>query len=417
MLAEIITIGDEILIGQTIDTNSAWLGNRLNDYGIEVIQITSINDKKTSIVNALKHAEKRADVILITGGLGPTKDDITKKVIAEYFNCKLVTDAPTLENIQKIIKRLNRKVLQANLDQALVPAKCKAILNTRGTAPGMYFEENDKIYVSMPGVPYEMKTMMENNVFGLLQEKNNNYAIEHHTITVVGVPESHIASSIEHIEAKLPSYITIAYLPHLNLVRLRVSAKSMTHSSSALKDAIHHTLDQIKSVLGHVWFDGETSLAEIVGKLLTKQQLSLGTAESCSGGFIAHKITEIPGSSAYFQGSIVSYANAIKMDILSIPSVLIQEHGAVSDEVCHSMAKNTQQKLNVDYCISTTGIAGPGGATPNKPVGLVYIGLAKPDGSVEVSPHQFYGTREQIIERTSNAALNLLRKALIETIT
>jgi nicotinamide-nucleotide amidase len=412
MLAEIITIGDEILIGQTIDTNSAWLGNRLNEYGIEVIQITSINDKKSSIVKALGKAEKRADLVLITGGLGPTKDDITKKVLAEYFECDLVYDKSAQENIQTILKRLNREILQINLDQALVPEKCIAIQNSKGTAPGMYFEENNTIYVSMPGVPYEMRAMMENDIFKRLQSKNSSYAIEHHTITVVGIPESHLATSIEHIENSLPDYIKLAYLPHLNLVRLRLSAKSIEHSVEELSTQIQEVFNQIKMIIGDSWFEGETRLSAVVGESLVTNEKTIGTIESCTGGFIASKLTEIPGSSAYFKGSLLTYAYETKISLVKIDRNLLNEVGAVSKEVCEMMAKNAQDILEVDYCISSTGIAGPGGGTNEKPVGLVFIGLAKPDGSVMVEKCQFYGTRQQIVERTSNKALDMLIKAI-----
>ncbi len=349
MQAEIITIGDEILIGQTIDTNSAWLGNRLSDYGIEVVQITSINDKRTSIIDALQAAEKRAQVILITGGLGPTKDDITKKVLADYFNTHLVTDNKAMDNIQKIIKRLNREVLQINLDQALVPANCIAIQNYKGTAPGMYFEENNIIYISMPGVPYEMKAMMENDIFSMLNKKNSNFAIEHKTITVVGVPESHLATQIENIETNLPPYIKLAYLPHLNLVRLRLSAKSNTHTRSELRNSIQEAFMSIQTLIGGSWFDGEISLAEVVGDLLKKNKLSIGTIESCSGGYIANKITSVPGSSAYYKGSLLTYAYETKADIADIAPKELLKYGAVSHEICEQMARNAQRKLNVDY--------------------------------------------------------------------
>lgn len=412
MLAEIITIGDEILIGQTIDTNSAWLGNRLNEYGIEVIQITSINDKKSSIIKALGEAEKRADLVLITGGLGPTKDDITKKVLAEYFECDLVYDKSAQENIQTILKRLNREILQINLDQALVPEKCIAIQNSKGTAPGMYFEENNTIYVSMPGVPYEMRAMMENDIFKRLQSKNSSYAIEHHTITVVGIPESHLATNIEHIENSLPDYIKLAYLPHLNLVRLRLSAKSIEHSVEELSTQIQEVFNQIKMIIGDSWFEGETRLSAVVGESLVTNEKTIGTIESCTGGFIASKLTEIPGSSAYFKGSLLTYAYETKVSLVKIDQNLLNKVGAVSKEVCEMMAKNAQNILEVDYCISSTGIAGPGGGTKEKPVGLVFIGLAKPDGSVMVEKCQFYGTRQQIVERTSNRALDMLRKAI-----
>ena len=412
MLAEIITIGDEILIGQTIDTNSAWLGNRLNEYGIEVIQITSINDKKSSIIKALGEAEKRADLVLITGGLGPTKDDITKKVLAEYFECDLVYDKSAQENIQTILKRLNREILQINLDQALVPEKCIAIQNSKGTAPGMYFEENNTIYVSMPGVPYEMRAMMENDIFKRLQSKNSSYAIEHHTITVVGIPESHLATNIEHIENSLPDYIKLAYLPHLNLVRLRLSAKSIEHPVEELSTQIQEVFNQIKMIIGDSWFEGETRLSAVVGESLVTNEKTIGTIESCTGGFIASKLTEIPGSSAYFKGSLLTYAYETKVSLVKIDQNLLNKVGAVSKEVCEMMAKNAQNILEVDYCISSTGIAGPGGGTNEKPVGLVFIGLAKPDGSVMVEKCQFYGTRQQIVERTSNRALDMLRKAI-----
>lgn len=412
MLAEIITIGDEILIGQTVDTNSAWLGKRLNQYGIEVIQISSINDKQSSIIDALKLAESRADVILITGGLGPTKDDITKKVLADYFNTQLVQSDEALDNIKAILSRKGRSILQTNIDQALVPENCTPILNHKGTAPGMYFEENNKVYVSMPGVPYEMKDMMERIVFEKLNSTGDNYSIVHHTITVVGVPESLLADQIEAIEDSLPSHLKLAYLPHLNLVRLRLSGKSISISEAKLREEVNDFFDQIKEIIGNVWFDGEKNLAELVGALLHRSGNSLGTCESCSGGFIAHKITAVPGSSAYYKGSIISYAYDTKVKIVDINQDTLNKLGAVSEEVCKSMALNAREKLDVDYCISTTGIAGPSGGTATKPAGLVYIGIAGPNGFVQVKRHEFHGTREQVIERTAFAALEMLRLSL-----
>ena len=412
MLAEIITIGDEILIGQTVDTNSAWLGKRLNQYGIEVIQISSINDKQSSIIDALKLAESRADVILITGGLGPTKDDITKKVLADYFNAQLVQSDEALDNIKAILSRKGRSILQTNIDQALVPENCTPILNHKGTAPGMYFEENNKVYVSMPGVPYEMKDMMERIVFEKLNSIGDNYSIVHRTITVVGVPESLLADQIEAIEDSLPSHLKLAYLPHLNLVRLRLSGKSISISEAKLREEVNDFFDQIKEIIGNVWFDGEKNLAELVGALLHRSGNSLGTCESCSGGFIAHKITAVPGSSAYYKGSIISYAYDTKVKIVDINQDTLNKLGAVSEEVCKSMALNAREKLDVDYCISTTGIAGPSGGTATKPVGLVYIGIAGPNGFVQVKRHEFHGTREQVIERTAFAALEMLRLSL-----
>ena len=412
MLAEIITIGDEILIGQTLDTNSAWLGEHLNTYGVEVIQISSINDKKESIVNALKAAETRADIILITGGLGPTKDDITKKVLADYFGAQLIPNHGALENIKDIFHRRSREVLQINVDQALVPDNCEVILNTKGTAPGMYFEENDKIYVSMPGVPYEMKAMMEQVVFRKLNAKGDNYTIVHDTITVVGVPESHLSVAIESVEDNLPPHVKLAYLPHLNLVRLRLSAKSIALSPAQLKSDIDTAFAAIKSIIGNVWFDGDRNLPEIVGEMLIENRRTIGTIESCSGGYVAHSLTAIAGSSAYYKGSLLTYAYETKVAIADIDQNMLNIYGAVSEEVCEAMAKNARKKLDVDYCISTTGIAGPGGGTDEKPVGLVFIGLAKPDGSIEVKRCEFHGTRLQIIERTAYTALDMVRRAL-----
>jgi len=413
MLAEIITIGDEILIGQTVDTNSAWLGEHLNKYGIEVIQITSINDKKASIVYALQDAEKRADVILITGGLGPTKDDITKKVLADYFGAKLIINEGALENIKDIFHRRGREVLQINVDQASVPDNCEVILNSKGTAPGMYFEEKGKIYVSMPGVPYEMKAMMDQVVFQKLNAKGDNYTIVHDTITVVGVPESHLSVAIESIEDNLPPHVKLAYLPHLNLVRLRLSGKSAEHTADELRLGIKTAFDQIKSIIGDVWFDGDHNLPEIVGDLLKAHKQTIGTVESCSGGFVAHNLTAVAGSSAYYKGSLLTYAYETKVAIAGIDQAMLNEYGAVSEQVCEAMARNAKAKLEVDYCISTTGIAGPDGGTSDKPVGLVFIGLAKPNGTVEVKRCEFHGTRLQIIERTAYTALDMVRRAVI----
>ncbi|PCJ67461.1 MAG: competence/damage-inducible protein A [Bacteroidetes bacterium] len=412
MLAEIITIGDEILIGQTIDTNSAWLGKHLNAYGVEVIQISSINDKRESIVNAIKAAESRADVILITGGLGPTKDDITKKVLTDYFNAELVQNDEALVNITQMFESRGRQVIQVNKDQALVPDNCEVIQNAKGTAPGMYFEENGKIYVSMPGVPYEMKAMMQNDIFEKLNKHGDNYTIVHNTITVIGIPESHLAVSIESVEDNLPEDIKLAYLPHLNLVRLRLSGKSSTRTKTELLADIELNFNAIKDIIGDVWFDGDRSLPEIVGELLKASNQTIGTIESCSGGFIAHNITAIAGSSSYYKGSLLTYAYEAKVAIAGIDQDLLNRVGAVSEEVCTEMALNAKKKLEVDYCISTTGIAGPGGGTAEKPVGLVYIGIAKPDGTVEVKRCEFRGTRLQIIERTAYTALDMVRRNL-----
>ncbi|MDA0778580.1 MAG: nicotinamide-nucleotide amidohydrolase family protein, partial [Bacteroidetes bacterium] len=278
--------------------------------------------------------------------------------------------------------------------------------------PGMYFEKNGKIYVSMPGVPYEMKAMMENMVFEKLNKQGDNYAIVHKTITVVGVPESHLAQIIESVEDILPSDIKLAYLPHLNLVRLRLSGKSILRSEVELMTDIDTNFEKIKELIGNVWFKGDQGIAEIIGTMLKANKQTIGTIESCSGGFVAHSITANAGSSAYYKGSLLTYAYETKVQLADINQDVLNNVGAVSEEVCEAMAKNAKQKLDVDYCISTTGIAGPDGGTADKPVGLVYIGLAKPDGSVEVKKCEFHGTRLQIIERTAYTSLDMVRQAI-----
>ncbi len=413
MQAEIITIGDEILIGQTIDTNSAWLGEQLNEIGIDVVQITTINDKEDNIKEALWLAESRSDLILMTGGLGPTKDDITKKAIANYFKSELVLDEDALDNVKEIFSKVGRELLDINKEQAWVPANCRVIKNKKGTAPGMLFQENNKIYVVMPGVPYEMKSIMqEGGVLEMLKSMEIDKVILHKTITIVDVPESKLSEQIEDIELSLPNHIKLAYLPHLNLVRLRLTGKSDQYSKAELTTEIDGYFLKIKERIGKVWFDGDRTLSAIVGEMLKTQKKTIGTIESCSGGFIAHTLTGISGSSAYFEGSLLTYSYEAKVKIASISQDLLNKVGAVSEEVAHQMAKNAQEKLGVDYCIATTGIAGPGGGTETKPVGMVFIGLAKPDKSIEVRECLFRGTRLQVIERTAYTALNMLRKEL-----
>ncbi|MFY0643338.1 MAG: competence/damage-inducible protein A [Bacteroidia bacterium] len=412
MLAEIITIGDEILIGQTVDTNSAWLGKELNKRGIDILRISSIKDTSPAIKQALHEAEQRADVILLTGGLGPTNDDVTKETLASYFNAELVSNTEALQNIEKRFKARGIAMLQINIEQALVPDNCDVIQNGKGTAPGMWFQRNSKTIVSMPGVPYEMKAMMSEFVFPRLENQLDAWHIEHQTITVVNIPESVLSNDISDIEASLPPYIKMAFLPHLNIVRLRLSAKSPNHSKADLRSELNSYFDRIKSRIGNSWFDGDHSLATIIGQMLKTRKLTLGTIESCTGGYISHSITVIPGSSAYFLGSYITYSNQLKIDLIGVDANLFTTVGSVSEEVAHQMAIKGKAKLGVDYCISATGIAGPTGATDTKEVGLVYIGLAGPNGLLEVKKNQFRGSREQIIERTAYAAMEMLRQVL-----
>jgi nicotinamide-nucleotide amidase len=327
----------------------------------------------------------------------------------------LVINDDALENIQRIFARLGRDVLGVNKDQALVPENCTPIVNTKGTAPGMYFEEHNKIFASMPGVPYEMKAMMTKEILPRLKGQINDKVIVHETITVIGVPESYIAHTIADIEDNLPEQLKLAYLPNLNLVRLRLTGKSTNHNGDQIHQLIQVEMAKIKSVLGNVWFDGDKNISEILGSMLVEKGNTIGTIESCSGGYVAHQLTAVSGSSAYFVGSLLTYAYEAKVHNADISQDLLNKVGAVSEEVAHDMAKNAQQKLQVDYCISTTGIAGPGGGTETKPVGLVYIGLAKPNGEVEVKKCQFHGNRLQVIQRTANTAINMVRKALMES--
>lgn len=414
MLAEIITIGDEILIGQTIDTNSAWLGIELNAIGIDVERISSIRDTPQAILKALDEAEQRADIILLTGGLGPTKDDITKKTLAQYFNVKLVQNQEVLEHVTSIFRRYNRPILQVNLDQALVPDKCQVLHNAKGTAPGMLFKKPNCIIISMPGVPYEMKYIMKSHVLPLLSTLENNLSIVHKTITVVDIPESLLSAKIEHIESNLPEFIKLAYLPHLNLVRLRLTGKSRRHTEHELESEINGYFNEIKQLIENSWFEGDSNLGQIIGNMLIESKQTIGTIESCTGGFIAHSITINPGSSAYFLGGIVSYSNQYKIDLIGVDQELFTTVGSVSTEVARQMALKGQSKLGVDYCLSATGIAGPSGATETKEVGLVYIGLALPQGECKVVECHFRGNRQQIIERTAYTALNLVRQAILE---
>lgn len=415
MNVEIITIGNEILIGQTIDTNSAWLGKELNDRGLDVKYITSISDEKSTIKSAIDIAFSRADVVLTTGGLGPTKDDITRDTLTEYFQTKLVMNDDVLQNIKNHFDRVGRELNEINRLQALVPESCIPIMNSRGTAAGMIFEKNGKFLISMPGVPYEMKTMMTSTVFPFLMGKvTSKLNIVHQTISVIGIPESIIATNISHIEDELPEFLSLAYLPHFNIVRVRISGKSTKHTETELAAEIQNFIQKIKEILGNRCYDGETPIAEIVGELLAKHQLKIGTTESCTGGNIAQKIVSISGSSRYYFGSLVTYDYGAKENILGISKEDLLQYGAVSEEIAIQMVKKGKEKLGVDICISTTGIAGPGGGMEGKPVGLVYVSIAFPDNSITVFKDVYPGSRDQIIEKAGNAALSYVRQWLIE---
>lgn len=412
MKAEIITIGDEILIGQVVDTNSAWIGEQLNRYGIEVFQITSVHDDARQIKEAISQAAQHVDLVLITGGLGPTKDDITKKVLCDYFDCKLVLNEQVLEHVTTMLSRRNVDINQLNKDQALVPEKCGVLHNPNGTAPGMWFEQNDTIYISMPGVPFEMMGLMEQAILPRLQKNGKVKSIYHQTVLVYGVPESMLAEKIEPWENALPDFIKLAYLPNQLMIRLRLSAYGT--NKKVLETEVSRQIELLKSYLPEQIFGyNKDSLAGVTGQLLAKGKLTLGIAESCTGGNIAHMFTENPGSSVYLKGGIVAYSNEVKEALLHVQATTLEAHGAVSREVALEMAQGALDALQTDYAIATTGIAGPDGGSEEKPVGTVWIAVVSKKNQT-VHCYNFAHNRERNILRSSQAAINLLRQLILK---
>lgn len=410
MLAELISIGDELLIGQVVNTNASWMAEKLNDAGIRVKQISAISDDREHIFKALNEASLRADIILLTGGLGPTKDDITKSVLTEYFNSKLIFNQEVFENIKNIFGKYGRKISDLNRNQAKIPACAKPIKNNVGTAPGMWFEQDGKIVISMPGVPYEMKAMMENFIIPELQNRFTKEAIFHKTILTAGIGESALAEIIEDWETSLPENIKLAYLPKPGIVRLRLSAYGQ--KAELLEQSICTEIQKLGLIIPELIFGyDDDTLEKNVGDLLRKANQTLAVAESCTGGLIAHLITSIPGSSDYFKGGVVAYANEIKQSFLNVSEKNLVNFGAVSEQVALQMALGVKEKLNTDFAISTTGIAGPGGGTEEKPVGTVWIAVATPT-TIFAKHYQMGDHRERNIQRTAITALNMLRKTL-----
>ncbi|SMO44455.1 competence/damage-inducible protein A [Solitalea koreensis] len=406
MFVEIITIGDEILIGQVVDTNSAWMAKKLNDIGFAVKQITSISDNKEEILKTLKEAASRADLILITGGLGPTKDDITKHTLCEYFGSKLVMNEAALENVKRIFARFNRPMIDLNVRQAEVPENCTVIQNENGTAPGMWFEHESKIYVSLPGVPFEMMAMMQNYVLPKVQDKFGQGVIVHKTLITAGLGESFLAQSIEMIEDSLPTHIKLAYLPKLGLVRLRLSAYGINKND--LQQEVDTFATQIiEKLKDHIIAEDDITIEQAILQKLMAEGKTLTTAESCTGGYIAHLLTMNPGSSKAYIGGAVTYSNELKMQLLGVKADTIAQHGAVSEETVKEMALGAQKNYNADYAIACTGIAGPDGGTPEKPVGTVWIAIAGPE-KVIAKKFQFQNKRTQNIERTAVSAFYML---------
>ncbi|PST83430.1 competence/damage-inducible protein A [Pedobacter yulinensis] len=410
MLAEIITIGDEILIGQIVDTNSAWMGRQLNLAGIAVKQITSVSDDAAHISEALAAAQKRAQVILITGGLGPTKDDITKFTLAAYFKMGMRRDAETLAHVESFFKRSNRPMLETNIRQADVPDGCTVIQNRNGTAPCMWFEQGGSIVVSMPGVPFEMMYLMDEEIIPRLKQRFALPAIHHRTILTSGLGESFLAAQIADLEDALPSHIKLAYLPKLGQVRLRLSARGEDEAALAAETDLHAQA-MMSRLAGHVVIDRDIPLEKALIDQLKERNLTVSTAESCTGGYIAHLITQHPGCSAVFKGGVVSYAAELKQSVLGVSAETLARFGEVSEETAREMASGAVQHFHTDFAVAVTGIAGPDGAVPGKPVGTVWIAVASPNGCV-ARLHQFNSKRVQNIERSAAAALTMLLNEL-----
>lgn len=411
MKAEIITIGDEILIGQIIDTNSAWMARELNNIGINVIQITSVPDSHEAIIDGLANAAARADVILTTGGLGPTKDDITKIALCDFFKTHLIFDTGSFNNIERIFLVRGYKMTETNRKQAEVPACCEPLLNEDGTAPGMCFRKNGKIFVSMPGVPFEMKGLMTTRILPLLKPLSNK-VILHKTIWTHGVGESFLADKIQEWESKLPVGFKLAYLPQPGIVRLRLSATGI--SREALETDMEEQISSLYSLVSeYIFGEDEDNLETVLGKLLKEMHLTISTAESCTGGYIAHLITSIAGSSEYFKGAVVSYSNEVKIEALGVKSETLDLHGAVSRETVIEMAEGVKSALKTDCSIAVSGIAGPDGGTPDKPVGTVWIAVTTPFGETVAKKFLFGDNRERNIRRSALAALDMMRKQIV----
>ncbi|MBL7924870.1 MAG: competence/damage-inducible protein A [Bacteroidia bacterium] len=410
--AEIITIGDELLIGQIVDTNSAWIGRQLNLIGISVYQLTSVSDNQDHILTALQEAAGRAEIILITGGLGPTKDDLTKTTLCAYFKTSLVFNEEAYKDVEHLFKIRGREVTPINRMQAELPSNCSLLSNKVGTAPGMWFDEGGVVYVSMPGVPYEMKYLMEKEVLPRLKGRFETPYILHRTLLTQGIGESFLSELIAGFEDKLPPHVKLAYLPAAGMVRLRLSASG---EETAVKKDMENLVHELSGLVKEYLFGyDEDSIEQVLGRLLQERGLTIATAESCTGGNIAHLLTSVPGSSAWYMGSTVTYSYKSKTEILGIPEDLMLRHGAVSEEVVLAMVESVKKLMGTDCALATSGVAGPGGGTPDKPVGTVWIGVSLP-GKTFAKKVMLGDNRLRTIEVASETALNMLRKALLSS--
>lgn len=409
--ASIITIGDELLIGQVIDTNSAWMAQELNKWGIRVVRRVAVGDVWDEIWTALDEEQKYADIILITGGLGPTADDITKPLLCKYFGGKMLVNEAARQNVLDIFTRLNRPIIERNLKQAEVPDVCTVLQNKRGTAPGMWFEKNGKVFVSMPGVPHEMKGMMEDDVIPMLLKQFKFPVIIHKTLLTAGVGESFLAELIQDFEATLPAHIKLAYLPNYGMVRLRLTSTGFEKEKTGKE--VQEFFETLQSLVKEYMVTNEDEPVEkVVGKLLMAKGKTLCTAESCSGGYIAHLLTSIPGSSGFYEGSVVSYSYKAKEDLLQVDKEILGSKGAVSEEVVLQMAAGALKNIRSDYVIAVSGIMGPDGGLPGKPVGTVWVAFGNKE-KIETQKLYFRFDRMRNIQLTAVNALNLLRKFIL----
>ncbi|MBI5402376.1 MAG: competence/damage-inducible protein A [Ignavibacteriae bacterium] len=412
LVSKIISVGDEILIGQIVNSNASYIGEKLYSIGIPVKKIVTIGDTKEALLEELDDSILSFDVTVITGGLGPTHDDITKPVITEFFNEELVTDEKILEHVKGIFRSRNIRMPEVNFEQAKVPANCRVIFNHGGTAPGMWMEKNNKVVICLPGVPFEMKDMIDRYVLKMLQEKfvsNVNYFLKSKTLLTTGIGESHLSEMIGNVEDIIEEN-KLAFLPSMYGVRMRIDVKGADEKNA--DDKIFKIENEIRKKVGQYIFGVNDDLLEKeVGKMLEERNLTLAVAESCTGGLISSKITDISGSSKYFFGGVCTYSNNSKFYILDVKSGTLENHGAVSEETAMEMAENVRKKFNADFGLSTTGIAGPSGGTETKPVGLVWIGFSSKEKTF-AKKYLFGNNRERTKLRAAYAALDLLKKNL-----
>jgi len=412
MKAAIITIGDELLIGQTVDTNSAWMGAELSKAGFDVYRMTSVHDRRDDIIYTLNEAAGKTDVVLITGGLGPTSDDITKQTLCEFFNTRLVLNNEVLQMIETMMVHRNFPMNENNRRQAEVPELSRVLKNTTGTAPGMWFEQDGTIYISMPGVPHEMKYLMNEHVLPELKKRFKSQIIIHRNIMTYGTFEAKLAEILTAFEAGLPDEVKLAYLPAAGIIKLRLTATGA--DSKTLENKLNEQVDNLYQIIPEfIYGENEESLEMVIGKLLNEKKKTMCSAESCTGGKIASLITGVPGSSAYYYGSVVTYANSVKTQLLEIKEDTILKHGAVSREVVSEMAINARRIFKTDYAVATSGIAGPDGGSETKPVGTLWMAVAFENGVV-AEKRVFGNDRITNINRFSMAALNLLRKQILD---